>query len=240
MSESTSSEEWLCPLCMEEMDLTDRHFKPCSCGYQVKLILNIEKICSFCWNHICQSLNGKCPACRKLYHEQEVEFTPIPEELLSRKKEKKKKENSSEPEKSTGSVNKKHLEHLRVIQKNLVYVIGLSTRVASEEILKQAEYFGQFGKIIKVVVNRKQVFSGTSTAGPSVSVYVTFAKKRDAALAIHTIDGSILDGRILRASFGTTKYCSFFLKNQTCPNPGCMYLHEQGEMCDSFTKEEMT
>ena len=24
-----------CPLCMEEMDLTDKYFKPCPCGYQV-------------------------------------------------------------------------------------------------------------------------------------------------------------------------------------------------------------
>ncbi|RQM25963.1 hypothetical protein B5M09_009443, partial [Aphanomyces astaci] len=42
-----------------------------------------------------------------------------------------------------------------------------------------------------------------------------------------------------RASFGTTKYCNFFLRNLSCNNPECLYLHELGETDDSFTKEEM-
>jgi CCR4-NOT transcription complex subunit 4 len=31
-----------CPLCMEELDLTDKTFTACPCGYQVKSI-NINK-----------------------------------------------------------------------------------------------------------------------------------------------------------------------------------------------------
>jgi hypothetical protein len=41
------------------------------------------------------------------------------------------------------------------------------------------------------------------------------------------------------ASFGTTKYCNFFLRNMSCNNPDCLYLHELGEQDDSFTKDEM-
>ncbi len=26
-----------CPLCMEELDVSDKYFKPCPCGYQVSL-----------------------------------------------------------------------------------------------------------------------------------------------------------------------------------------------------------
>jgi hypothetical protein len=26
----------VCPLCIEELDDTDRHFIPCKCGYQVR------------------------------------------------------------------------------------------------------------------------------------------------------------------------------------------------------------
>jgi hypothetical protein len=26
-----------CPLCMEELDVTDKMFKPCECGYQVRI-----------------------------------------------------------------------------------------------------------------------------------------------------------------------------------------------------------
>lgn len=31
----SATEEQICPLCLEEMDATDKHFRPCSCGYQV-------------------------------------------------------------------------------------------------------------------------------------------------------------------------------------------------------------
>jgi len=68
---SDEEEELTCPLCMEEIDLADRNFKPCSCGYQ---------ICRFCWNHILEECNGLCPACRRPYSKETVEFTPIPQE----------------------------------------------------------------------------------------------------------------------------------------------------------------
>jgi hypothetical protein len=29
-------EEAECPLCLEEMDISDLNFKPCVCGYQVR------------------------------------------------------------------------------------------------------------------------------------------------------------------------------------------------------------
>lgn len=44
---------------------------------------------------------------------------------------------------------------------------------------------------------------------------------------------------LLKASLGTTKYCSYFLKSMQCPKPDCMYLHELGDEAASFTKEEM-
>lgn len=42
------------------------------------------------------------------------------------------------------------------------------------------------------------------------------------------------------ASFGTTKYCSAYLRQQICQNPNCMYLHEPGEDLDSYTREDMS
>ena len=66
-----------------------------------------------------------------------------------------------------------------------------------------------------------------------------------------------------RASFGTTKYCSFYLRGLQCTKPvrvplplslfchnlllslslflsqDCMYLHELGDIEASFTKEDM-
>jgi hypothetical protein len=32
-----SDEDDCCPLCMEEIEVDDKYFKPCPCGYQVSL-----------------------------------------------------------------------------------------------------------------------------------------------------------------------------------------------------------
>lgn len=58
---------------------------------------------------------------------------------------------SNEKKKKTN--NKSNLAELRVVQKNLIFVVGLSTRIGDSDILKKNEYFGKFGKILKVVVN---------------------------------------------------------------------------------------
>lgn len=55
----------------------------------------------------------------------------------------------------------------RVVQKNLVFVVGLSQRLAEPDVLKKHEYFGKFGKIHKVVINQS-----TSYAGSQVHVCV--------------------------------------------------------------------
>lgn len=49
-----------------------------------------------------------------------------------------------------------------------------------------------------------------------------------------------MDNRLLRASFGTTKYCSFFLKEQKCLNKECLYLHSWHSDSETYTKEEMS
>jgi CCR4-NOT transcription complex subunit 4 len=40
------------------------------------------------------------------------------------------------------------------------------------------------------------------------------------------LDGFHIEGKPLKASIGTTKYCAYFLKGTNCPNPECFYLHE--------------
>ncbi|KAG9326681.1 hypothetical protein KVV02_002877 [Mortierella alpina] len=228
----SDEEDYDCPLCMEELDISDRNFRPCPCGYQ---------ICRFCWHHIKEDLNGRCPACRRVYSEEQIEFTPISaDELAMIKNEKKAKEREK---KEIEAMNRKHLSNMRVVQKSLVYVIGLPAKLANDEhTLRQHEYFGQYGRISKVVINRRNApmpVAGSAPGVPSVGVYITYARKEDAAKAIAAIDGSIWDGKILRASYGTTKYCTYYLRGMSCQNPGCMYLHEPGEDADSYTKEDL-
>ncbi|KAL8269969.1 hypothetical protein Esti_006103 [Eimeria stiedai] len=70
--------------------------------------------------------------------------------------------------------------------------------------------------------------------GPSYAVYVTYATSKEAVAAIQGVDGAVYEGKTLKASFGTTKYCSNFLKGVRCQNPDCSYLHQLGSGKDSI------
>ncbi|XP_071487774.1 CCR4-NOT transcription complex subunit 4-like isoform X1 [Diadema antillarum] len=217
-----------CPLCMEPLEMDDINFFPCTCGYQ---------ICRFCWHRIRTDENGLCPACRKAYPECPADFKPLSEEQLHRIKNEKRQKDIQRKQKITE--NRKHLASVRVVQKNLVFVVGLSQRLADTEILKKQEYFGKFGKILKVVINQNTSYAGNQSHGPSASAYVTYQKAEDSLRAIQAVNNVHVDGRTLKASLGTTKYCSHFLRNSPCPKLDCMYLHELGDEAASFTKEDM-
>jgi len=239
MSDSGEEE---CPLCLEEID---SGFIPCPCGYRV---------CMFCWHHIRENVNGLCPACRSQYSSDPHAFSVA--EAPSKKEKKKKDKDKKEKDKgerldnrysaSAGAAksapglgappisDRRHLHNYRVIQRNLVYVIGLPSGTGSEDTLRRAEYFGQYGRIAKVVVHKSQ-----NSSHSSVSAYITYVHKEDAKAAIQVIEGFSLDSHYLRASFGTTKYCNNFIRGIPCTNPECVYLHELGEDEDRFTKEEI-
>lgn len=217
---------------MEELDITDQTFNACPCGYQV---------CLWCWHQIKNEYNGLCPACRQPYAELSKQKNPLDREDVVRRtkqrKQKEKIERRSAAQARHSTANRKSLQNVRVMQRNLVYVIGLPQRFADEDALRSHECFGQYGKIVKAVVNKSHL--NTDRANATASAYITFANKEDALCCIVAIDGFYLDGSMLRASFGTTKYCNFFLRNMQCNNPDCLYLHELGDEDDSFTKEEM-
>ena len=88
-------------------------------------------------------------------------------------------------------------------------------------------------------MNTQHVYNPKGAVGPSYGAYITYSEPREAALAILSADEFTLERRLLRASFGTTKYCSFFLKDQKCVNKECLYLHELHPMNETFTKEQM-
>ena len=96
------------------------------------------------------------------------------------------------------SLSRKHLSGLRVVQKNLVYVTGLQPTVREDELLKTLrgdDYFGQYGKILKIVVSKAKE---NAQHQQSVGVYVTFARKEDAERCIAAVDGSHNGDRVLR------------------------------------------
>ncbi|GAX23216.1 CCR4-NOT transcription complex subunit 4 [Fistulifera solaris] len=244
----------VCPLCCEELDLSDREFYPCKCGYQV---------CMWCWHRIRESESGLCPACRTPYGEDPHQFSAVDvEDVLKANKArdaalKRQKQqeggmlSASQHDGVPNSIvtedgsnvamevpkDRSQLANMRVIRRNLVYAVGLPASIASEDVLRKPEYFGQYGKIAKIVINR--AISGEPGRRASASAYVTFVHKEDTLACILALDGFYLDNRNIRASYGTSKYCSAFIKSVRCNNPECTYLHEMGAAEDTFTKQEI-
>eukprot|EP00934_Nitzschia_sp_Nitz4_P005356 Nitzschia sp. Nitz4//scaffold102_size76354//6470//9105//NITZ4_005623-RA/size76354-snap-gene-0.132-mRNA-1//-1//CDS//3329532222//5346//frame0 len=245
----------VCPLCCEELDISDQQFFPCKCGYQV---------CMWCWHRIRESESGLCPACRTPYGDDPHEFSAVDvEEVLKANKEKEaaaKRERERQRHQSDGNSSdgegiaalvgpnmkgpmevpkdRTQLANMRVIRRNLVYAVGLPPPIASEDTLRKPEYFGQYGRISKIVLNRSQT-AGGDLRRASASAYVTFLHKEDTLACILALDGFYMDGRNIRASYGTSKYCSAFIKNVRCNNPECTYLHQMGDVEDTFTKQEI-
>ena len=115
------------------------------------------------------------------------------------------------------------LKQLRIINQNLVHVEGLPKNLLKEELLKSRKYFGQYGKIKKLILSRK---INPENNKDVYSVYITYENKIEAACAILCVDSLLICGKIIRAFFGTTKYCNFFLENTTCKNlKKCLFLH---------------
>jgi len=138
---------------------------------------------------------------------------------------------------------KQEMEELadaRIITKNLVYIIGLSDSIANKEKLNKYEYLGQYGSIVKIVVNKNKAYNQNSPHGPSYSAYVTFSKPCEASIAILSLDDKMIDNHLIRASFGTTKYCSYFLKGIECNNKECLFLHKWADENDIIKRGDLT
>ncbi|XP_062011575.1 uncharacterized protein LOC133728181 isoform X1 [Rosa rugosa] len=226
--------EKTCPLCAEEMDLTDQQLKPCKCGYE---------ICVWCWHHIMDmaekdDTEGRCPACRTPYDKEKIVGAAKCERLVAEINTERKKSQKTKVKPTTEG--RKQLSSVRVIQRNLVYIVGLPLNLADEDqLLQRKEYFAQYGKVLKVSMSRTAAGVIQQFPNNTCSVYITYSKEEEAVRCIQNVHGFLLDGRSLRACFGTTKYCHAWLRNVPCTNPDCLYLHEVGCHEDSFTKDEI-
>jgi len=130
-------------------------------------------------------------------------------------------------------------EKFRIITKNLVYMIGISDSISDISILSKYEYLGQYGKIIKIVINKKKAYNLNNKFGPSFSAYITYSKPEEASIAILSLDNHVVDKHLIRASFGTTKYCQFYLKGMECTNKDCVYLHKKARQEDIINRDEL-
>ena len=90
--------------------------------------------------------------------------------------------------------------------------------------LKSKEYFGLYGNITKIIMTYK---INPNNSKKVYSANITYSNDKEAAYAILCVDSLIIQGKILRTFFGTTKYCNYFKNNQVCPNfDKCIFLYQ--------------
>ncbi|EME30499.1 CCR4-NOT transcription complex subunit 4 [Galdieria sulphuraria] len=228
-----------CPLCLEELDLTDLSLKPCLCGYQV---------CLYCLHYIREQQDDKCPACRTPYTEENFSITKLDPEVVSqfsRRGLNKKKERLNIPETDSYSPktrttpcsqhrlrNNVNWKRLRIIQKNLICVKGLVSSICRADVLRREELFGRFGKLLRVLVDRGRWTSGGFRESIGTSDIV----------AIKAMNNEVIYDTKIRVSLATTKYCNAFLESgqpQWCDNPYCLYRHESANSEDVVTADSL-
>lgn len=97
-------------------------------------------------------MNGRCPACRREYSDEAVQFKPVGKEeyvlslrynhclidecfgQYSHKRLTQQKKQRDRERKELDALNRRHLLNVRVVQRNVVYVVGLGSRFAKEEV----------------------------------------------------------------------------------------------------------
>ena len=134
------------------------------------------------------------------------------------------------------------LQHFRMVIPNLLYVIGLPVKYSSENLLKQPAFFGQFGKISRIVINSftKDYYEQQGQC----AVYIWYDSPVQVALAISCLNGLRLpNNKFLKCSFGTSKYCMNFLKDARCETfesgARCPFLHYVERRRDKVIQDDI-
>ncbi|KAK8820851.1 hypothetical protein WA556_005165, partial [Blastocystis sp. ATCC 50177/Nand II] len=222
-----------CPLCSGEMTRQEGESRLCSCGFH---------ICHWCLEKVIHESNS-CPRCGKPYSSHVLHLldaasdTRWDDNTSSSSAEQERRRNNRLAKQQTSEYGDLHyLQSVRIIQRCLVYIIGLAPSLANEATLRSSTMFGQYGKIKKIILNSSAQLVEKLH---SCCAYITFSSEQEALSCIMACDGCVMRGSQIRASFGTTKYCNFFLRGIRCTNTDCMYLHAMAAAEDCFTKREM-
>lgn len=130
------------------------------------------------------------------------------------------------------------LKNVRITVKNILFVIGIPKELTfiSEEDLSSLDYFGKYGKVIKITINEKpyQIKNNTEI----YSIHINYLNEKDCSIALLSLSDKIVKGNKLKASYGTTKYCKNFLEDKICFNKECLYYHKF-DVSNEMSKEDI-
>lgn len=236
-----TEDENMCIICCEPCSPDEKYFFPCPCGFQ---------LCAFCLAKL-----DSCPSCRRKYNKASFK-RPTHEEIAQLKAREQRVARASgklstmalPPHQNTfishlksqnvryaKSIPESEKAHVRVLQPNLVYAIGIPVHFTTDE-LKGPNFFGQYGPIQKMV---SKTNAGNKYYQDVQALYITYTREEDAYDAIVSASDSFLEGHRITCCYGTTKYCYAFRSGRSCVAKDCLFLHEETPHQIVFTQEDM-
>jgi hypothetical protein len=193
-----------CPLCITPLAPEEKSFRPCPCGF---------RMCVWCWHKMFEHAEieeARCPNCREYFDKAAV--------LAQRPQAHRK------PPKSKAVPGKASIADVVVEDRRLMAVLHLPDDVFAPspkapqqtpaDVLRQHPYFGQYGRILDMLVFAAQRCCA-----------VRYSSPEEAAAAVAGAHGVRLRGSVLHAALIPTRYCSAWLRNQPCKKPRCVDLH---------------
>lgn len=122
-------------------------------------------------------------------------------------------------------IDKSNFRNIRIIQRNIIYVIGIPEEIANENMLTSSMYFGQYGEIIRIVINQSPHITEKKKE-KYYSCYITYTTPESACLSIIATHISQVESQLsLQASYATVKFCMFFVKKKPCRIKSCRFYH---------------
>jgi hypothetical protein len=117
------------------------------------------------------------------------------------------------------------LFNAKVIQKNAIYVIGITKDYSTPQILASGALFGQFGPI-SVIEMKSCPFNHFDDYTENYGAFITYEDEISAFMAICCLESAQSESLpLLQASIGSNKVCKRFLKKDRCKIKNCTYFH---------------
>lgn len=115
-------------------------------------------------------------------------------------------------------------------------MIGIPIELASKDILTQKALFGQYGEILSINFGKVQNSFNKCQSGQTTTCHLVYKTVEDATTAVCALDGFVINGKCLKASFGLTRYCRNYLQDLPCNLSKCNFIHSIVDHNFSFDK----
>jgi len=120
------------------------------------------------------------------------------------------------------NMTKKELLAVRMFQRDICYVAGLTHELCTKGILGSKQWFGQFGRIRDIVI----IENVNCVRNNWMCAHIKYFNEPSATKAVKAMNGKVIEeGRVLEANYGTTRYCEHFIDRTECPKNRCPYRH---------------